>query len=446
MSLIREAGFTGSAADTMYGIVMAESGGNSTAYNGNASTGDSSYGLAQINMLGSMGPERRAQFGLSSNDQLFDPLTNLRAAYAISNGGRDFTPWSTYKSGAYQQFAGQSGAQVTSQSAGETPIPAAAAQGAGAATPLTTAQYEQALGTLAGMFRAVPQLRQLLDVAVKEQQPVEDFVNAVQQSSWYRQHSDPYKQYFALSLSSPGEYNLEVQNRRAKVTEMAAQLGVGLVGGEADALAKSSMYNNWSDAQLQAAIGGYYTHNNGGHVNQGGQAAGTLQQINQWSKAYGVPTTQTQLNSWTQAILMGTQTMDGVKQSFINQASSLYPGLRQQLAAGQTTAEVAQPYIAQMSQTLEIPQSQLTVTDPTIQKALQDRTQSAQAAVVGSGATQGSTKTAPGTSGTGEPQLMPLWQFQNQLRQDPRWEQTTNAKQEAYSMLYSLGKSMGFAA
>lgn len=113
MSLIHEAGFKGQAAQTMYAIVMAESGGNPDAFNGNANTGDQSYGLAQINMLGAMGPARRAEYGLSSNDDLFDPLTNLKVAYKLSNGGTNFSPWSTYNDGAYEQFLGQSGAQVS---------------------------------------------------------------------------------------------------------------------------------------------------------------------------------------------------------------------------------------------------------------------------------------------------------------------------------------------
>lgn len=110
--LAARAGFSGRALDTIVAIVMAESGGNPRAYNGNRGTGDSSYGLAQINMLGAMGPERRKAYGLSSNDDLFDPLTNLRVAYKLSNGGRDFSPWTTYKNGLHEKYLGSSGANI----------------------------------------------------------------------------------------------------------------------------------------------------------------------------------------------------------------------------------------------------------------------------------------------------------------------------------------------
>jgi hypothetical protein len=111
VATLQAAGFTGSALATAYGIVRAESGGRPDAHNGNAGTGDNSYGLFQINMLGDMGPARRQKFGLSSNEDLFDPLTNAKVAYAISNGGTNFKPWTTYTSEKYKQFTagGQGG-------------------------------------------------------------------------------------------------------------------------------------------------------------------------------------------------------------------------------------------------------------------------------------------------------------------------------------------------
>lgn len=103
-STLSRAGFGPHALPVAYAVAMAESGGRPRAHNTNASTGDNSYGLFQINMIGNMGPNRRQQFHLKSNNDLFDPLTNAKAAYAISNKGRDWGPWSTYKNGAYKKY------------------------------------------------------------------------------------------------------------------------------------------------------------------------------------------------------------------------------------------------------------------------------------------------------------------------------------------------------
>lgn len=104
--LARQAGFNDAEARTMAAIAVAESGLNSAAFNGNVNTGDTSYGLWQINMIGDLGVERRAQFGLTADEQLYDPLTNARAAYEIYKQ-QGFAAWSVYKNGSYAQYLDQ---------------------------------------------------------------------------------------------------------------------------------------------------------------------------------------------------------------------------------------------------------------------------------------------------------------------------------------------------
>ena len=97
------AGFKPENARIMAGIAGAESSYKPGARNPDASTGDNSYGLWQINMLGGMGPERRAQFGIDNNDQLLDPATNAAAAKKIFDQ-QGFGAWSVHRSGAYRDF------------------------------------------------------------------------------------------------------------------------------------------------------------------------------------------------------------------------------------------------------------------------------------------------------------------------------------------------------
>lgn len=103
LQLAQGAGFKGNDAQTMAAIIKAESSGNPYAHNTNRSTGDNSYGLSQINMIDNLGPARRKQFGLKSNEQLLDPQTNLRAAKQVKDSS-GFGAWTTFKSGKYKQF------------------------------------------------------------------------------------------------------------------------------------------------------------------------------------------------------------------------------------------------------------------------------------------------------------------------------------------------------
>lgn len=80
-------------------IALAESGGNERAHN--RVPPDDSYGLWQINMYGDLGPARRTQFGIASNDALFDIATNAKAMAQISSGGTNWRPWTTFQGARY---------------------------------------------------------------------------------------------------------------------------------------------------------------------------------------------------------------------------------------------------------------------------------------------------------------------------------------------------------
>jgi hypothetical protein len=99
-----QGGFSPQAARIMYGIAGAESGynlniqGDLGLQNG---TWGPSYGTFQIRTL-------RSQTG-TGKDRDINALRNnlarqIRAAYNISNGGRNFRPWTTYVHGTYKKF------------------------------------------------------------------------------------------------------------------------------------------------------------------------------------------------------------------------------------------------------------------------------------------------------------------------------------------------------
>lgn len=97
-------GFRGGALATIVAICLAESGGDPTAV---SPTGD--YGLAQINLA--YHPDVTQQCA-------FDPQCNLEAAYRISGGGADFTPWATYTQGTYWHYHDQAVTAVAQLGAG----------------------------------------------------------------------------------------------------------------------------------------------------------------------------------------------------------------------------------------------------------------------------------------------------------------------------------------
>jgi hypothetical protein len=105
--LLSAVGFEGDAHRIAWGIAMRESNARPLALNKSTRTGDSSYGIYQINMIYDLGPERRKKFGLTSNEQLFDPVLNVQVAFLMTGGGKDFGSWGIGPN-AYREGAGMS--------------------------------------------------------------------------------------------------------------------------------------------------------------------------------------------------------------------------------------------------------------------------------------------------------------------------------------------------
>jgi hypothetical protein len=90
------AGFTGPALDTATAIALAESSGNPYVVGDSNLTPGGSVGLWQINLAAH--PQYTAA-------ELMDPQANADAAFAAyQQAGGQFTPWTTFKTGAYSAY------------------------------------------------------------------------------------------------------------------------------------------------------------------------------------------------------------------------------------------------------------------------------------------------------------------------------------------------------
>ena len=92
LKLALDAGFPDVVAVTMTAIAKRESDGVPSAFNGNSSTGDESYGLWQINMIGALGDARMKQFGLKDKAEPYSTRPSTRAR-PTSRGGTTTRIW-----------------------------------------------------------------------------------------------------------------------------------------------------------------------------------------------------------------------------------------------------------------------------------------------------------------------------------------------------------------
>jgi len=104
VELLRAVGFTGKGLKIAYAVSKAESNGRPYAFNGNAKTLDQSYGIFQINMISILGEKRRNKFDLDHNGDLFNPVINAQITYFMTEGGTNWSAWSSYNSGAISKW------------------------------------------------------------------------------------------------------------------------------------------------------------------------------------------------------------------------------------------------------------------------------------------------------------------------------------------------------
>jgi murein DD-endopeptidase MepM/ murein hydrolase activator NlpD len=133
-----QAGFTANALVIAIAVCLAESRGVYSTLHLN-SDGTWDRGLWQINSV-------HTQY--DANRLLTDPLYNAQAAYALSSGGRNWGPWTTYNTGEYQQYIARAttAASIYGATKGTTPPPVTGA-GSGGIQPWYTFKRVDNLGT-----------------------------------------------------------------------------------------------------------------------------------------------------------------------------------------------------------------------------------------------------------------------------------------------------------
>lgn len=125
-------------------------------------------------------------------------------------------------------------------------------------------------------------------------------------------------------------------------------------------------------------------------------------------------------NDYANKVTAGTLDENAVYNTLRESAASAFPQLADKISAGIDLKTLADPYIQSMSNILEIPYSGIDLFDPKIRGALSF------------------------TQPDGKVGTKSIYDFEKELRQDPRWQYTNNAKQTVSAGLTQVLKDFGF--
>ena len=415
--LLRQAGFPESAIPTMVKIAQLESTNNTRAFNPKGR--DLSYGLFQINMKDDdprnpkMGEQRRKWFGLKSNEELYDPLTNAKAAYKLWNSkekqGKDkgFTHWSTYN----EQIAGNPNLRNINK--GAQGMEASATTGAGfenegESFALTAAMIDRAFLT----DKEVGKIFQ--DFKGQQGPETEKALKAALQQTkfWQKFSADVKQEIYSSLLLDPASYQEKFKLRLDEIKNKFLTIGAPVPSTlELQDLAKKTLLFGLKGTQLDEIVFNSVKFDNNFIAGQAGKYANDIYKA---IDDYGgtIDKTSSEFKNYVfDAIRTGGASVGQVKKQYADLAAQMYPNFAERFKAGATLRDVASPYLQYASQYLE--ESITDIKNPLIQ--------------------------------TGLVNGMNALDFVKEVKKNPAWQYTYNATESVLGSLKSVLTDFGFS-
>jgi len=286
-------------------------------------------------------------------------------------------------------------------------------------------------GFVGAMADNIPELKGILDQAIAGQWTSDRFIMAVSASNWYRTNADHAREFLTLQQVDPATAQANWIRAAGDMWTYAWSQGITLNDQQAAEAAMWKMMNpTATEDATRVHLARTYFNPNQDWNNLTGFAAQTARQIQEVGRQYGWDDFDNYDSSreWLGKIMRGEADVEGFQRAMIDQAKIKYPGLHDQLLAGASVKDLAQPYMDSYSKILETPTSSINwYDDKLITEALQYQ---------GPAGNGGKNVESNGT--------MPIYQFNQKLREDPRWRKTDNAIAATGDLVTQIGKDFGF--
>jgi len=270
-----------------------------------------------------------------------------------------------------------------------------------------------AYGITADLIKAFPELQKVFDLYVAgdlTQAELEYY-----KTGYYRGLTTTSKTRAGQKASQPGVYTQGLEAFKVEQRKRLIGKGINLDETNFNSVMQDAYDKGLDDAQIDLQALGKFK----GTI--GGDTLGKVQTLEEYADTFGMSYSKATLDSWSQGIFSGTNTLSDIQEKIRRDSASAYPIFADDINKGTSVDALASAYKSSMANILEIDADTISWTDPTFRRALQ---------YVGA---------------DGKPALKPIWQFEAELRQDPRWDLTDNARATADSLSLKVLRDMGVA-
>jgi hypothetical protein len=297
--------------------------------------------------------------------------------------------------------------------------------GTAAVTPqLDPDELAEQYGLTSALINSSSELKRLFKQAVAGGWSAAKFQASLKNTKWWSTQSDTLRKYLTLKYTDPATWQQQQGAALAKLNQLGIQVGLTnqLVNGKPTALLKKVTYWStalgWDDARIKNYLGGFVGTHGDMMFGEAGDA---------WDKLHALAYTNGMSYSWqwyrdrSREIVAGKTTQETVDAKIRAAAAARYSAFRDQILAGQNAIDLAAPYIKSVAQLLELPEADVDLFNRHVQKAM----------------------TTPTTSSAEGGSQMPLWQFENEVRDDPLWRKTNNARESMMTVAHQVAKDFG---
>jgi hypothetical protein len=217
------------------------------------------------------------------------------------------------------------------------------------------------------------------------------------------------------------DFERSLKLKKDSIIALSRNYGVEFDDAFLTGIALDARLDNLTDQEIQARFTPFLEKAIVEGADLGGRAAEFERGIVQWAQKNGLQLSGNSVAKYVAAGVEGRSTLEDIKNDLRRTyLSGSYPAWSDRIMQGDDPVDIAAPYKQRMARMLEMGEDEIDLNDQLLQKAMQ------------------------GVGADGKPSVTPLYEFDRQIREDPRWPQTDNAYEIYTRAGTDLLKTFGF--
>lgn len=267
----------------------------------------------------------------------------------------------------------------------------------------------------------------------------------IQGTAWYKNQTDTQRKYTYFKESNPGQYAADLQLNASNIIKQYAGNGLSITAADAikyadqmmqQAVIKDGKVVRYDQDFLNKLMADSIKFDKTNTFEVGGKVIydldGKLETMAQalyeraWDYGYPATTSNDGFKKWFEAsikgLVAGTLNPEDVDNELEQRAISLFPGLKDKIARGETLRQAADPYLQAIANTWEVDANSIDLNNDTVQQVLNY------------------------TDDKGNIVPMNLYGAKKAARRHPNWDFTETAKQEKTGIGATILRDHGFLA